>query len=510
MSTSNEAHSATPGRIGPLTVAGLIPDLAEQTGPRYRALSQALAALVLDGRLPAGARLPSERELARHLQISRATATAAYDDLAATGMLVRRQGSGSYLMLPAAARVTGPGARMARAALPPDTLDLSIASLQAMPGVIENATLAAHARLGPFTAASGYHPYGIEELREAVAQRYRARGVPTTAEHILITNGAQHGFDLILRTMVSPGDRVLTELPSYPGALEAIKAHSARAIPVPFGEQHAWDLEAIANTLQQTAPRLAYLIPDFHNPTGALVGTSQRRHAASAARRSGTRIVVDESFIDIDLRTTEEREGYERDERDEALGGSPGCPMPMAAIDDSVLSLGSLSKAIWGGLRIGWVRADPGDIQRLAGARALGDMSGAVIEQLVALHLITNPDDSIDRRRNSLRLQRDVLLSELSDQLPSWTTVCPPGGLSVWVELDAPAATPMTHLLEHRGVLISPGSRFAIDGALERFLRIPFALPAPQLVRAVQILAQTWGELDPRRLPRPDSSLIVA
>jgi DNA-binding transcriptional MocR family regulator len=482
-------------RVGPRALAALLPDLDRQSGPRYRALSSALTALLLDGRLAGGTRLPSERDLAAQLRVSRATATAAYDDLASNGMLLRRRGSGSYLILPAAARVAGPGARMARNPLTQDTIDLSIASLPAVPGLLQAATLAALEPLGRLAAADGYHPYGLDELRDAVAARYRMRGVETSREQILITNGAQHAFDLILRALVSPGDRVLTELPSYPGALEAIKAHSARTVAVPLSAAHGWDSGAIANALLQTAPRLAYLIPDFHNPTGSLIPTAQRRQTAAAARRSGTRIVVDESFIDIDLRADAER---------------IESPLPMAALDPSGFSIGSLSKPIWGGLRIGWIRADVADIQRLAVARARGDMSGAVLEQLVALELLRDLDANLGPRLAQLGEQRDALLAELTRRLPGWRAARPAGGLSAWVELDAPAATPLTHLLEHRGILISPGSRFAPDGALERFLRIPFALPTPRLVEAVAVLAQTWTELDPKRHARTETSLVTA
>jgi DNA-binding transcriptional MocR family regulator len=482
-------------RIGPHAIATLLPDLDSQPGPRYRALSSALAALLLDGRLGAGVRLPSERDLARQLHISRATTTAAYDDLAAQGLLNRRPGSGSFLDLPTQVRVSGPGSRMARGALGADSLDLSRACLAAPAGMLEAAMVAALPLIGRYALGDGYHPYGIDELRDAVADRYLRRGVPTTRDNILITNGAQHGFDLVLRAEINPGDRVLTELPSYPGALEAIKAHHARAVAVPLGADGGWDTAAIANALQQTSPRLAYLIPDFHNPTGFLVGTEARLRVAAAAQRSGTQLVIDESFVDVDLR--------DQTEANEV-------PIPMAATGSPVFSLGSMSKPIWGGLRIGWIRAEVEEIQRLAVVRARGDMSGAVIEQLLAVQLLADLDSNSQQRQIVLRRQRDALLDALASWLPSWRTTKPAGGLSAWIELDAPVATPLTHLLEQRGVLISPGSRFATDATLERFLRIPFALAVPDLIRAVDIIAETWTGLDTTRLPRRDSSLVTA
>lgn len=460
-------------------------------------MADGIAALLLDGRLAPGIRLPSERELATVLSISRATATSAYDELAAGSLLVRRRGAGSFLRLPSAAQVTGPGSRMARNSREAGTLDLSIASLPALPGIIEAATAQVAELVGAYARADGYHPYGITQLREAVAEHYRKRGVPTTVEQVLITNGAQHGFDLALRALAMAGDRVLTELPSYPGALEAIKAHSARAVAVPMDfHTGGWDTVAMGSALLQSSPRLAYLMPDFHNPTGALIGTEQRERVARSARRSGTRIVVDESFVEIDL----------RQEADTC-----SMPVPMAGLDSSVISLGSLSKPIWGGLRVGWIRADSETVQRLAVARARGDMAGAVIEQLIASTLFEDLAGAVAVRRKELAAQRDVLLAELARQLSGWQVTPPAGGLSAWVELDAPAATALTHRLEQKGVLLSPGSRFALDGMLERFLRIPFALQADQLVRAVGLIAETWRELDTAQLAgRRPSSLVTA
>jgi DNA-binding transcriptional MocR family regulator len=475
-------------------LAELVRGPAEVAGPKYQALGSAISSLLLDGRLAAGTRLPSERELAGELGVSRATTTAAYDSLLAQGLLERRRGSGSFLTLPAASRVAGPGSRVARTSRP-ELIDLSIASLPGLPGVIEAAAAAMLPELGRYALNDGYQPYGIEPLRVAVAERYSQRGVPTTSDGILITNGAQHGFDLILRASLNAGDRVLVEQPTYPGALDSIRAHQGRPVAVPIGRDGGWDPAAIAHSLRQTSPRLAYLIPDFHNPTGFLADTESRRRVAAAARRAGTPLVIDESFVDVDLRPD----------------GSP-VPAPMAALSSNVFSVGSMSKPVWGGLRVGWIRAEPETIARLAVIRARADMGGAVIEQLMAVQLLARLDDIIAKRRAALREQRDVLLGALRVQLPGWRSITPAGGLSAWVELDAPAATPLTQLLEQRGVLINSGSRFAVDASQERFLRLPFALGAAELTQAVTVIAQAWADLGDTRnaqLLRP-RSLITA
>lgn len=470
-------------RLGARALAALLPDLAELPAPRYRSLAAAIAALLLDGRIAPGAVLPSERNLADTLRISRSTSTAAYQQLAADDLLIRRRGSGSYLTLPAGARVSGPGSRVHRPGRT-NLIDLSIAAAPGIPAELPGAVTAAAAELVHYRDEVGYQPYGIRPLRQLLADRYTSRGVPTEPEQILLTNGAQHGLDLILRLLLHAGDRVVTELPTYPGGLDAIRAHGGRVLAVPFAAAGGWDLTALTGTFAQSSPRLAMLIPDFNNPTGQLIDTEQRSAALTAARRAGCPVVVDESFVDLDLRPA----------------GSP-LPAPMAALDPTVFSLGSLSKPIWAGLRVGWIRADVEMVSRLAMVRARSDMGGSLLDQLTALNLLRDYEQILTRRRIELRERRDALLAALASELPHWQPSNPAGGLSSWVRLDAPAGTALTHLLEQRGILLTPGSRFTVDGSLERYLRIPFALPAELLTESIGGMARAWAELDRQRMP---------
>jgi DNA-binding transcriptional MocR family regulator len=463
-------------RIGGRSLSTLLPDLRTQPGPVYTALSDAIMALVLDGRIAIETRLPSERELAAALQISRATVTAAYDGLRADGFLASRTGSGSFVTVPPGSRARPSLSRWRTAASPTvDVIDMSCAALAAPPGVLEAAITAALPRLARHARDDGYEPAGLPVLREAVAARYRRRGVPTVVDQVLITNGALHGWDLLLRLMVGPGDRVLTELPTYPGALDAVRNNNARVVPVPMAAGGGWQVDQMQATLRQTAPRLAYLTPDFHNPTGVLVDEAARRDVLRVARQTGTTAVVDESFVDL---------GF--------------CPAetPAAAIDPTVISIGSLSKPIWGGLRIGWLRASPDVVQRLAVLRATIDMAGPVLDQLVATELFDRLDAITERRRAELEPQRDALTAAVTRELPQWRIAQPQGGLSLWAELDAPLSTQLTLVAAQAGVIVVPGSRFGVDGTLERFLRLPFSLPAERLEEAVRRLGAVWAELD--------------
>jgi DNA-binding transcriptional MocR family regulator len=467
---------ASLSRIGGRALADLLPDLRAMPGPVYSALSHAVSTLDLDGRIATETRLPSERELAVALRLSRATVTAAYDSLRADGFLASRTGSGSFVTVPAGSRPRPSLSRWSTSnSEAPDVIDLSCAALPAPPDVVQEALAAAATQLAPYLLGDGYEPAGLPVLREAVAVRFTARGVPTRADQILITNGALHSLDLLLRLLIAPGDRVITELPTYPGALDAIRASSGRVVPVPMAPTGGWQVGQLQATLRQTAARLAYLTPDFHNPTGALVPEAHRREVLKVARQTGTTVVVDESFVDLGFR------GRER---------------PTAGIDSTVVTVGSLSKPVWGGMRIGWLRASTELVHRLAALRTSIDMGGPVLEQVVAAALIDQLDDIAARRVAELVPQRDALVAALAEHLPEWRVTVPEGGLSLWAELPAPLSTPLSMLAAQAGVVVVPGSRFGVDGTLERFLRLPYSLPADRLTLAVRRLAGVWTQLD--------------
>jgi DNA-binding transcriptional MocR family regulator len=466
---------APQSRIGGRALAALLPDLRAQRGPVYAALRDAVTALVLDGRIATETRLPSERELATALATSRATVTAAYDALRASGFLTSRTGSGSYVSVPAGSRPGPSPARWRRDQQADDLIDLTCAALAAPPGVLQDALPAAAAALPRYAESEGYEPAGLAVLRAAIADRFTARGVPTGPEHIMVTNGAMHASDLLLQLLIGPGDRVLTELPTYPGAIDGIRRVGARTVSVPMAARGGWDVTTMRSTLRQTAPRLAYLIPDFHNPTGALVDEDARHEVLRAARQTGTTVVIDESFVEV---------------------GFCAGVRSAAAIDPSVIVVGSLSKPVWGGLRTGWIRASTELVQRLASLRASIDMGGAVLDQLVAAQIIPRLGELMPDRIEQLRARRDALTAALQTHLPEWQFDVPQGGISLWAELDAPMSTSLTMLAASAGVIVVPGSRFGVDGTLERFLRVPFSLPSERLNTAVERLAAVWHGLD--------------
>ena len=457
-------------------------------GPRrrtgYVALAEAVRGLIRDGRLGLRVQLPAERALAAELAASRTTVTAAYRLLREQGYLDSRRGSGSHTRLPEGERLSTSGLWA-----PDDDadIDLGCAAPPAPPQLAAAAERAVR-QLPEYAAGHGYHPVGIAALRTLVAETYTRRGVPTTPAEILVTAGAQQAFDLVLRLLVAPGERVLVESPSYPNALTAIGTARARADTIQLGDD-GWDLDPVLPALSGGRYRLAYLIPDFHNPTSLMMPLAERLALLRAARAGGTTLVADETFVDL------------------AHDDSP-LPPAMAALDRNrrVITIGSMSKAYWGGLRVGWIRASPALIQRLAVVRGATDMGGAVLDQLIALDLLAQADTILPARRAALVRSRDVLAAALRQHLPEWSFTLPNGGMSLWVELDAPISTVLARAAEAVGVRVAPGPRFGAEGTLERFVRLPFTLSPDTLAEAARRLAAARADLDAapsRRLTTP-------
>jgi DNA-binding transcriptional MocR family regulator len=428
-------------------------------------LADGIRLLAREGRLPAGTRLPPERELAEALTVSRTLVTKAVDELREDGVVASRQGSGSWIAVQDRPIAFEPADN-------PDLIDLARASPEAVPEMM-GAVEAATRRLPALLRGHGYQPQGLPELREAVAARYRARGLSTTADQIVITTGSHHAFVLILRLLVHPGDRVLVEQPTYPNALDAIRAGYARPVGVAMADD-GWCLDGIEAALRQSSPRLAYFVPDFHNPTGHRMDAEDRARLAAALRRNRTMTVVDETLVELDL------------DGDPLLG-----PPPMAGFaEDYVLTVGSASKSHWGGLRIGWVRAPAELVERIVSIRSAVDLGAPVFEQLVLAELLADPDPVLRRRRAVLAHRRDVLLAALAEHCPKWTVRRPSGGQSAWCELDEPVATRLAVAAESYGLRLVPGSRFGVDGGWERWLRVPFTLPPDELTDAAARLGR--------------------
>jgi len=434
--------------------------------PAYEALADGIRLLCLDNRLAPRTALPAERELAVALRLSRSTVAAAYRSLRETGHIFSTRGSGS-VTLPLRRRDPG------RVGSAEDAIDLQQASPPAWPGLSGiMAEVAANA--AALVARVGYDVLGSLELREAIAARYEQRGVPTSPHEVLVTTGAQSAIHLLASVLLSRGDRVLIETPTYPHAADALRRAGARLVGVPVLTDEGWDLDRAEQAFARTLPVVAYLMPDFQNPTGRTMDAHERETFLSAGERAGSVLILDETTGDLDI---------DRGPVDPDFGG--GDPA-------SVIRIGSLGKTVWGGLRVGWIRADADLVRRLVAARPAHDLGTPEFEQAVAATLLRDFEPIIAQRSSLLREGRDALVAALGERLPAWRVPEAHGGVSLWIELDAALSSALVMDVRSRGVLLSAGPRFSVEGGHDRHLRIPFTASRDELVRAVGLLAESW------------------
>ncbi len=452
-------------------VASLVGQLSSTERPLYLDLAEHLRLLIGEGRIPSATRLPSERELMIALGVSRTTITRAYAELREREYAESRRGSGTVSRLPLRAqsvtdRIFAPWSQ------DPDVIDLNCAAPSAPAGVAA-AYQAALADLPPYLSSHGYYPAGLTRLREVLAQTYAERGLPTTPEQIMVTSGALAGAAVVAQTLTAPGDRVVVEDPVYPNATQALGHRSARLVPAPV-DPDGWDLAATAAIVRQAAPRLAYLIPDFQNPTGLLMSDEQRAEYAAALKIARVTPVVDEAHQSL------------------ALEGQT-MPAPFALHSPAAITIGSASKQYWGGLRLGWLRVPEPMMPALLQARMSLDLGAPLVEQLALVHLIEDRQAVWAANRERLRLQRDALLDALDRQLPDWSFHRPTGGLAVWCRLPVPRASALVAEAERLGVIAAAGRVFAVQGGLEHFVRLPWTRPVDELELAVTRLAEAWA-----------------
>ncbi|KUL36700.1 aminotransferase-like domain-containing protein [Actinoplanes awajinensis] len=470
--------------IPPAELAARLGRWSAGRGPLYLLLAGRLRALIDDGDLPPGTGLPTDRALAAGLSAGRTTVVAAYDLLRQEGRLVRRQGSGTWVAgsPPGSLHATEPTVNPVFLHLldPPDHVaQFACAGPTAAPPAIIAAYRTALEGLGG--PDLGYHPAGHPRLRDALAARYTARGVPTTAGQILVTTGGQQALALLARALVAPGAEVLVQAPTYPGALEIFRESAAALRPVPT------DFEGYEGELARR-PAMAYLIALCHNPTGRSLPSPERRAIVAAAVAEGVPLIVDDVLAEL---------SFPAPAASSAPAPAPFVPdaVPTAAFApgaDELITVGSLSKLVWGGLRIGWVRAQPALIGRLGRLKAVNDLGSGVLDQLAAAELLTDLDTLIAERAGVLAARHDHLCTELRKHLPDWQFEPAGGGQTLWVRLPYGDAASYAQAALRQGVAVLPGGSLDPSGGSGGHLRIPFVAEPAVLTAGVQAMAEAW------------------
>jgi DNA-binding transcriptional MocR family regulator len=485
---ANPGWAGRAGAIDAHALADLLGRWPAAGGPLYRLLATRIARLADTGELPAGLRLPPERDLAASLSVSRNTVAAAYQLLRDEGMAESRQGAGTRIVphrtTPAAVhRANGFFSGLLENSVV--DADLSLAAVDCAPQVA--AALAdpgtVLGRTGPdgidlVTGTSGYFPLGLPALRAAIAAHLTGRlGLASDPAEIIVTTGGQQALDLLIRCEVLPGQPVAVEDPTFPGVLDALYRAGARVIGLPAGA--GLDPDRLEHVVRTHHPAMVYLIPTHHNPTGLVMPAGHRRHVARlAAGHPGTLFVDDMTLAEL------------------PLGDGPP-PPPLAAFgarQANLVTVGSLSKLYWGGLRTGWIRASPGLIARAAAAKAAADLGSAAFQQAITAALLNDGHDAIAGwRRAWLRARYDALAGALRAAAPGWTWPEPRGGLTLWVRVGGDSSA-FAQAALRQGVAVVPGRLLSASGdaaGAGEYLRLAFTQPPETLARAAPALAGT-------------------
>jgi DNA-binding transcriptional MocR family regulator len=463
-------------RIGEAALARLLDGwCTDARESLHRQLAAALTALISSGELPPGTLLPSERALASTLAVSRGTLVTAYTTLRSLGLLDSRQGSGTRVRGVSQPRLPGSATRLNPLSGPADSAvaDLSSAALPGQDWVADVVGAVNPDDLRHWVRGHGYHPAGLPALRAAIARHCTEDGLVSEADQVLVTSGSQQALQLIATAMLAPGDEVLVEDPTNWGALDAFRDRGARLRTIPLREDGV-DADVLVRLLRSRRPRLLYLVPAVHNPVGVNLRPAVAKVIAGAVAETGTTLVEDLSCVDT------------------LFAGPPPPSMACLAPDAPVLSIGSLSKLFWGGLRVGWIRSTVDFVKQLVTYRSSADMGSSVPSQLAALRLLDYVPRARRARASQLRAGYEWTAELLATHLPDWTWVEPDGGASLWVRLPDGNALAVAEAARRGGVLVTPGSVFsAADGQLDR-VRVSFAGGPDTVLEGVQRLASVW------------------
>lgn len=442
--------------------------------PVYEQIADHLEQRIAYGEFPPGSLLPSERKLAEQLGVNRSTVILAFSELRALGIIESRSGSGTRVSQHkwgATPRHTPNWKRYAEGGsfLPNVPFLRRIReALQQNPSLIDFASGELSGDLAPlneiaalmqdnhYASYLGYvNPQGYIPLRQAlVAYLDKYRGIQTTESSILITSGSQQSLFLITQCLLSPGDAVAIEDPSYAYSLPMFQSAGLRLfrLPVDHDGMCPDDLHAL---YKKHRIKMIFTNPNFQNPTGMVLHEERRAKLLEAARELGLPIVEDDPYSLTDY------------------NGLPRSSLKSVDSTGSIIYIGSLSKIAASGLRIGWMVAPNAIVERLADARQQMDFGLSVIPQQVAAQFLSSEhfEPHLDRLRMQLLYKRDLLIEALQKELPDAVQYeIPQGGIHMWCRLipEIHDAKLLEEAIKH-GVVFVPGSVYGSDSGFVRF-----------------------------------------
>lgn len=447
--------------------------------------------------------LPSVRELSKQLGVSLVTVVKAYQKLEQEGFITSIQGKGTFIRMTKMEETKSkegtssydwqlsvpdylPRSQFARFHQVPEKIHLSSSMID--PGLLPNRYLEQeiHRMLSenPKVLSQYGEIQGDKALRQAMVEYLQRMDLPTSPDNILVTSGSQQGIDLIARTFVGPGDVVVMEAPTYPGAIDVFRGRGATILTVPV-DSDGMRVDLLQNLCDKYKPKIIYTVPTFHNPTGAVMPTKRRRQILEIAKSTQCLVIEDDPCSEI---------YFER---------KPPASMKSMDKDGHVIYLKGLSKILAPGCRIGILAASGSIFKRLLAAKANADLGSPLLTQKAIIPFITSKRmmDHLKKLRTALKIRCDLVLEILSQHSPeevSW--FIPRGGLNVWLTL--PSWINTDHLLieaKKEQITFLPGSACYPTEQENHHLRLSFSyMNEQQLTQGVTTicnLLQTAIEL---------------
>lgn len=468
-----------------------IPIDPQRAVPLYHQIEEYLREQILTGQLAPETRLPASRQLAQELGVSRITVNNAYATLESEGLLYSREGSGTYVLERRAPSRQAPAvgsnwplwqqALSQTATIPYEIHHARKVSGRPHPQPIaftgvgdpREFPVKAFARAmqdvlqrdGTTALLYGEIGQGYAPLRTTLSHVLASQGITASPEQILITGGSQQALAFVCQLLLRAGDVILVENPTYNVALQLFQALGVQVVGVPV-DNEGMCVELVEPLLQQHHPKLIYTIPNFQNPTGMSLSGARRRRLVTLADRYNIPLLEDD-FVG-DLR-------YEGRTQPALKTLDPG---------GRVIHIGTFSKMLMPGLRIGYLIAEGPVLERLVALKMASDLSTAPLMQrtLEAYVSVGNYQRHLRRSCRLYRQRRDAMLTAIRRHLPTVHVDPPQGGLFVWLRLPEGASSiALMAQAKVAGVEFAPGTRFFVEPAEgEHYLRLNFATRTPQ------------------------------
>ncbi|MGB5105454.1 MAG: PLP-dependent aminotransferase family protein [Candidatus Zixiibacteriota bacterium] len=307
---------------------------------------------------------------------------------------------------------------------------------------------------------------GVPVLRELIAQRISRQGLPVSADNILITTGSQQGLDLIGRVFIEPGDYVITESPTYLGALQAFNFYQCRYAPI-LMDDDGMIIDQLEEKIIKYRPKMIYVVPNFQNPSGITMSYQRRKALMNLVYQHQIALIDDNPYGEL------------------RYSGTP-LPSLRGLGGDAVIQLGTFSKLISPGLRIGWICAPVSAIEIIEKAKQAVDLHSSTFTQFIAAEFMKRGylDPHIEQIRTAYALKRDTMIAAMKEHFPpSVRWPHPDGGLFLWVQLpDHVSSRLVFQQALHAGVAFIYGRPFHPDGAGDNTLRLNFASSSPEII----------------------------